>query len=39
MKMKIMALVPVFFMEGLSGAFFKPLALSYCLAIAASTVP
>ena len=35
---EIMALVPVFFMEGLSGAFFKPLALSYCLAIAASTV-
>jgi CzcA family heavy metal efflux pump len=35
---EIMALAPVFFMEGLSGAFFKPLALSYCLAIAASTV-
>jgi CzcA family heavy metal efflux pump len=35
---EIMALMPVFFMEGLSGAFFKPLALSYCLAIAASTV-
>src|SRR5262245_33261772 len=35
---EITALVPVFFMEGLSGAFFKPLALSYCLAIAASTV-
>jgi CzcA family heavy metal efflux pump len=34
---EIMALVPVFFMEGLSGAFFKPLALSYALAIAAST--
>src|SRR3990172_1492411 len=34
----IMALVPVFLMEGLSGAFFKPLALSYCLAIAASTI-
>ena len=35
---EIMALVPVFFMEGLSGAFFKPLALSYALAVAASTV-
>jgi len=35
---EIMALLPVFFMEGLSGAFFKPLALSYSLAIAASTV-
>ncbi len=30
--------MPVFFMEGLSGAFFKPLALSYALAIVASTV-
>ncbi len=35
---EILALLPVFFMEGLSGAFFKPLALSYALAIAASTV-
>ena len=35
---EIMALVPVFFMEGLSGAFFKPLALSYALDVAASTV-
>jgi Cu/Ag efflux pump CusA len=35
---EVMALVPVFFMEGLSGAFFKPLALSYALAIFASTV-
>jgi CzcA family heavy metal efflux pump len=33
---EIVALMPVFFMEGLSGAFFKPLALSYVLAIAAS---
>ncbi len=33
---EIMALVPVFFMEGLSGAFFQPLALSYVLAIGAS---
>jgi CzcA family heavy metal efflux pump len=33
---EVMALVPVFFMEGLSGAFFQPLALSYVLAIGAS---
>ncbi len=32
------ALLPVFVMEGLSGAFFKPLALSYSIAIFASTV-
>jgi Cu/Ag efflux pump CusA len=32
------ALLPVFVMEGLSGAFFKPLALSYAIAIFASTV-
>ncbi len=31
-----MALLPVFFMRGLSGAFFKPLALSYALAVLAS---
>jgi CzcA family heavy metal efflux pump len=35
---EIMVLVPVFFMEGLSGAFFRPLAISYALAIAASTI-
>ncbi len=35
---EIMALLPVFVMEGLSGAFFKPLAISYSIAIAASTV-
>jgi CzcA family heavy metal efflux pump len=35
---EIAALVPVFFMEGLSGAFFQPLALSYAMAVAASTV-
>jgi CzcA family heavy metal efflux pump len=35
---EIAALAPVFFMEGLSGAFFRPLALSYAMAIAASTV-
>ena len=31
-----MTLLPVFFMQGLSGAFFKPLALSYALAVMAS---
>jgi CzcA family heavy metal efflux pump len=31
-----MALLPIFFMRGLSGAFFKPLALSYALAVLAS---
>ena len=35
---EIAALLPVFVMEGLSGAFFKPLALSYSLAILASTI-
>ncbi len=35
---EVAALLPVFVMEGLSGAFFKPLALSYALAIGASTV-
>ncbi len=30
------ALLPVFFMEGLTGAFFRPLALSYALAVLAS---
>ena len=35
---EVMALVPVFFMEGLSGAFFQPLALSYALAVLASMV-
>ena len=35
---EIMALMPVFFMDGLSGAFFQPLALSYAMAVAASTV-
>jgi Cu/Ag efflux pump CusA len=35
---EVMALVPVFFMEGLSGAFFRPLAYSYALAILASMV-
>ena len=31
-------LLPVFLMEGLSGSFFKPLALSYALAVLASMV-
>jgi CzcA family heavy metal efflux pump len=34
----VMVLVPVFFMEGVSGAFFQPLALSYALAVLASMV-
>jgi CzcA family heavy metal efflux pump len=32
----ILVFVPVFLLEGLSGAFFRPLALSYVLAIVAS---
>jgi Cu/Ag efflux pump CusA len=32
----VMALLPVFFMEGLSGSFFRPLAISYGLAVLAS---
>jgi len=34
----VMALLPVFFMGGLSGAFFKPLAIAYGLAMMASLV-
>jgi Cu/Ag efflux pump CusA len=34
----VLAVLPVFFMEGLSGAFLKPLALSYALAVLASMV-
>jgi CzcA family heavy metal efflux pump len=34
----VLAVVPVFFLEGLSGAFFQPLALSYGLALLASMV-
>jgi CzcA family heavy metal efflux pump len=35
---EISALLPVFFLQGLSGAFFQPLAISYSLAVAASMV-
>ena len=34
----VMTLVPVFFLEGLTGSFFRPLAASYILAISASLV-
>jgi CzcA family heavy metal efflux pump len=34
----VLAVVPVFFLEGVSGAFFQPLALSYALALLASMV-
>jgi len=34
----IFAVVPIFFLGGVSGAFFKPLALAYVLAVAASMV-
>ena len=34
----ILAVVPIFFMGGVSGAFFQPLALSYVLALLASMV-
>jgi CzcA family heavy metal efflux pump len=35
---EVLAIMPVFFMVGLSGAFFKPLALSYALALMVSMV-
>jgi CzcA family heavy metal efflux pump len=35
---EVVAIAPVFFMEGLSGAFFRPLALSYALALLASMI-
>jgi len=35
---EVSALAPIFFMGGLAGSFFRPLALAYCLAIAASTL-
>ncbi len=34
----VITLIPVFFVQGLSGAFFQPLALSYGLAVLASLV-
>ena len=34
----VVAIVPVFFLPGLSGAFFKPLVLSYGIAVLASMV-
>jgi Cu/Ag efflux pump CusA len=34
----ILAVTPVFFMRGVSGAFFEPLALSYVLALLASMI-
>lgn len=34
----VLTLVPVFFVEGLAGSFFRPLAASYILAIHASLV-
>jgi CzcA family heavy metal efflux pump len=34
----VMVLLPVFFLQGVSGAFFQPLALSYGLALLASMV-
>ena len=32
----VLAVVPVFFMSGLAGAFFQPLAVSYAIALLAS---
>jgi four helix bundle protein len=32
----VMVFIPVFFLEGLSGSFFRPLAISYVLAVMAS---
>jgi CzcA family heavy metal efflux pump len=36
--MAMVVLAPVFFLEGLSGAFFRPLAISYTLAILVSMI-
>ncbi|MBA3430046.1 MAG: efflux RND transporter permease subunit, partial [Actinobacteria bacterium] len=33
-----MALLPIFFLEGLTGSFFRPLALAYALAVGVSTL-
>jgi CzcA family heavy metal efflux pump len=35
---EVVAVTPVFFMEGLSGAFFRPLAFSYAIALLVSMV-
>jgi CzcA family heavy metal efflux pump len=35
---EVLAVLPVFFLDGLSGAFFRPLALSYALALLVSMV-
>jgi CzcA family heavy metal efflux pump len=35
---EVLAIMPVFFLQGLSGAFFQPLALSYALALLVSMV-
>ena len=35
---EVCALLPVFFLQGLSGSFFQPLALSYSLAVLASMI-
>ena len=35
---EVLAMMPVFFLEGLSGAFFKPLAMAYALALLVSMV-
>jgi CzcA family heavy metal efflux pump len=35
---EVVALLPVFFLDGLSGAFFRPLAISYALSLLASMV-
>ncbi len=34
----LLAVLPIFFMDGVSGAFFAPLALAYALAVVASTL-
>ncbi|SDJ88282.1 heavy metal efflux pump, CzcA family [Cryobacterium psychrotolerans] len=34
----VVAAIPIFFLEGLTGAFFRPLAISYTLAVLASMV-
>jgi len=35
---EVLAILPVFFLQGLSGSFFKPLALSYALALLVSMI-